>query len=174
MTRWQVLRPDLPASPGLNLSGGVGGDFGLKYVDSMQTWLHDYLQVRRLRYLSPGRAVVAPACGSPFLAVAHAMAIDAFYDTVAQPFSARKKMRSNNWQNEAAPPLLLPDSDVDAFARLVQSFTEIAKQLFARNDAGVESFTLATTNFELFATIQQVLWTQGVRSAAMLVPIWTV
>jgi len=49
----------------------------------MQTFLHDYLRVHSLNHIHPGKAVVAPPCGSPFIAIAHAVSIDAFYDTDA-------------------------------------------------------------------------------------------
>jgi O-acetyl-ADP-ribose deacetylase (regulator of RNase III) len=54
----------------------------------MQTFLHDHLRVKRLRLIQPGQSVLAPPCGSPFTAVAHAVAIDVFYDTNADIIQA--------------------------------------------------------------------------------------
>lgn len=71
------------ANPQLNLSGGVGGEFLLRYGESMQQYLHDWLRRSARRFVTPGTVVVAPSCGSPFRVVLHAVAIDAFYDTSA-------------------------------------------------------------------------------------------
>jgi len=71
------------ANPQLNLSGGVGGEFLLRYGESMQRYLHDWLRRSARRFVMPGTVVVAPPCGSPFRVVLHAVAIDAFYDTSA-------------------------------------------------------------------------------------------
>lgn len=93
MTRWRVVHGeilDVPAeglicsaNPSLNLSGGVGGAFLVRFGEEMQSYLHSRLRETGSRYISPGTAIVAPPCGSPFRAVAHAVAIDAFYDTDA-------------------------------------------------------------------------------------------
>jgi O-acetyl-ADP-ribose deacetylase len=69
------------ANPQLNLSGGVGGAFQLRYGHAMQDFLHGWRKDHGLRYVNPGNIVVAPSCGSPFRAVVHAVAIDAFYET---------------------------------------------------------------------------------------------
>jgi O-acetyl-ADP-ribose deacetylase len=71
------------ANPQLNLSGGVGGEFLLRYGESMQQYLHNWLRRSASRFVMPGTVVVAPSCGSPFRVVLHAVAIDAFYDTSA-------------------------------------------------------------------------------------------
>ena len=71
------------ANPQLNLSGGVGGEFLLRYGESKQQYLHDWLRRSGRRFAMPGTVVVAPSCGSPFCVVLHAVAIDAFYDTSA-------------------------------------------------------------------------------------------
>ena len=71
------------ANPQLNLSGGVGGEFLLRYGESMQQYLHDWLRQSSRRFVTPGTVVVAPSCGSSFRVVLHAVAIDAFYDTSA-------------------------------------------------------------------------------------------
>jgi O-acetyl-ADP-ribose deacetylase len=79
------------ANPQLNLSGGVGGEFLLRYGESMQQYLHDWLRRSGRRFVSPGTVVAAPPCGSPFRVVLHAVAIDAFYatstDLIAQAYA---------------------------------------------------------------------------------------
>jgi len=69
------------ANPQLNLSGGIGGAFRMLYGPSMQQFLHQWLSTNNRHFVEPGNGVVAPSCGSPFDAIAHAVAIDAFYDT---------------------------------------------------------------------------------------------
>jgi O-acetyl-ADP-ribose deacetylase (regulator of RNase III) len=94
MTKWQFTHGDLlditddgllcSANPNLNLSGGVGGAFALRYGPEMQKLLQQYLAERGIKHVPPGTAVVVPPCGSPFKAVAQAIAIDVFYDTNAE------------------------------------------------------------------------------------------
>jgi O-acetyl-ADP-ribose deacetylase (regulator of RNase III) len=65
----------------LNLSGGVGGAFLLHYGGAMQEELHRYLASRQIHFVQPGEAVRMPPCGSPYRAVLHAVAVDAFYQS---------------------------------------------------------------------------------------------
>lgn len=69
------------ANPYLNLSGGVGGAFALRYGNSMQKFLQDWLNEHGQRFATLGTVVVAPSCGSSYRFVMHAVTIDAFYDT---------------------------------------------------------------------------------------------
>ncbi len=97
MTSWAAsignileLRADAlicSANPLLNLSGGVGGEFLLRYGDAMQTFLHNWLHKSNRQFVAPGTVVAAPPCGSPFHVVLHAVAIDAFYETSAELIS---------------------------------------------------------------------------------------
>ena len=94
MTLWQVHHGeilDLPAdglicsaNVQLNLSGGVGGAILQRYGNEMQTLLHQHLEDRGLRHVLVGECVLMPSCGTPYRAVAHAVAIDGFYDTSAE------------------------------------------------------------------------------------------
>lgn len=93
MTNWRVAHGDIleiaadglicSANPRLQLSGGVGGALSLRHGQAMQEALRELLRSRSLRHVEPGQAVVVPSCGTPYRAVAHAVAIDAFYDTNA-------------------------------------------------------------------------------------------
>lgn len=93
MTVWNAICGDIldvaadalvcSANPQLNLSGGVGGAFALRYGDAMQSFLHEWLLAQSRSSLGPGEVVVAPSCGSPFRVVIHAVAVDAFYETKA-------------------------------------------------------------------------------------------
>ncbi len=94
MTRWSATVGDVfdieadalvcSANPWLNLSGGVGGEFRLRYGDDMQRLLHDHLQERGTRHVAPGTVVEVPGCGSPYQTVLHAVAIDVFYDSTPE------------------------------------------------------------------------------------------
>ena len=94
MTHWHIIHDDIlnqradgllcSANPNLNLSGGVGGAFALRYGNAMQAHLHSHLADSCVRFVPPGESVITPPFGSPFLAVAHAVSIDAFYDTDAE------------------------------------------------------------------------------------------
>jgi O-acetyl-ADP-ribose deacetylase (regulator of RNase III) len=89
--RWTLKQRDIldepadvlvcSANPQLNLSGGVGGAFLVRYGDAMQRELHGYLSARGLRAVERGEVVQMPPCGSPYRAVLHAVGVDAFYDS---------------------------------------------------------------------------------------------
>jgi O-acetyl-ADP-ribose deacetylase (regulator of RNase III) len=81
------------ANPWLNLSGGVGGAFLLRYGGQMQEELHRYLAQRRLRCVPPGTVVQMPPCGSPYRSVLHAVAVDAFYES--SPERVREVIRAS-------------------------------------------------------------------------------
>ena len=68
----------------LNLSGGVGGAILLRYGDTMQRDLHDALAREAKRFARRGDLVVTSACGTPYKAVLHAVAVDGFYQSSPQ------------------------------------------------------------------------------------------
>lgn len=100
---------------------------------------------------------MAPACGSPFFAVAHAVAIDAFYDTTPETIlnayhDAIVQLAGRGCATIAAACLGC------GYGRLATPvFADIVRELFARNYTDVESVTLTTTNAELFAAIKLIL-----------------
>lgn len=67
------------ANPDLNLSGGVGGALLQKYGLEFQDLLRQARPANR-RLLSPGECVVTPGPGTDFRFIAHAVAVDTFYD----------------------------------------------------------------------------------------------
>ena len=89
--RWLVYHGDIldiqadilvcSANVFLNLSGGVGGAFLLRYGPAMQEALHRYLAERGIRHLNRGDVIQMPPCGSPYQAVLHAIAVDGVYET---------------------------------------------------------------------------------------------
>ena len=68
----------------LNLSGGVGGAFALRYGPAMQQALHGWLAEQKLRHVPPGTVIAMPPLGSPYRAVLHAVGVDALYATSPQ------------------------------------------------------------------------------------------
>lgn len=89
--RWTIANCDilerpadvliLSGNPQLNLSGGAGGAFRLRYGDEMQTELHRYLEAGGKKFVEPGTVVKMPPFASPYVAVLHAIGLDAFYDS---------------------------------------------------------------------------------------------
>jgi O-acetyl-ADP-ribose deacetylase (regulator of RNase III) len=167
MTRWDASHSDLldaeadglicSANPNLNLSGGVGGAFALRYGNAMQTHLHEYLRKNDLRFVEPGHAVVTPPCDSPFSAVAHAVSIDAFYDTDAKTIlrtydDAIRQLGDRGCVSIAAACLGC------GYGRVSDSeFAEVAAILFTRRYDGISRITLTTTNADLVDAIRTVL-----------------
>lgn len=72
------------ANSDLNLSGGVGGAFGLKFGDSMQKDLRRWQEIHQKRLLSVGEIVSTDGNGWPFRHVLHCVAVDTFYNTDVQ------------------------------------------------------------------------------------------
>ena len=167
MTRWHIKHGDIldhqadgllcSANPSLNLSGGVGGAFALRYGPAMQTFLHDYLRNRSLRYIRPGDAVIAPSCGSPFTAIAHAVAIDAFYDTNIETIirtydSAIRGLGELRCCTIAAACLGC------GYARVTDdTFASVAELLCKMHYSGVTEITLVTTNAGLVDRLKPTL-----------------
>lgn len=159
MTRWYVSQADIlgteaeglicSANPSLNLSGGVGGAFLLRYGTEMQQFLHSHLRSTGQRFIEPGRAVLAPPCGSPYKAVAHAVAIDGFYDTncnfIRSAYEdAIDQLAKVSCQTIAAACLAC------GYGRCtIEKFIEAVKPLVSKPYPTVETITLVTTNTEL-------------------------
>ncbi|MFI5380613.1 MAG: macro domain-containing protein [Tepidisphaerales bacterium] len=89
--KWSVIAGDIldiradvlicSANPFLNLSGGVGGALALRYGYEMQAFLHESLAKSGKRWVAPGDVVTTPPCGTPYVAVIHAVGVDAFYQS---------------------------------------------------------------------------------------------
>ncbi|MEM9414742.1 MAG: macro domain-containing protein [Planctomycetota bacterium] len=90
-TEWRLIASDIldvaadvlicSANPHLNLSGGVGGSFLLRYGDEMQRLLHQSLEAQGKRFVDQGEVIAMPPCGSPYQAVLHAVGVDGFYQS---------------------------------------------------------------------------------------------
>ena len=91
MVRWSVevgdildVRADVlvcSANPFLNLSGGVGGAFLLRYGSDMQTALHTIFAEQSRKHFPRGTVIATPPCGSSYRCVLHAIAVDASYES---------------------------------------------------------------------------------------------
>ncbi|QDU29966.1 O-acetyl-ADP-ribose deacetylase [Anatilimnocola aggregata] len=167
MTKWQIIHGDLldvaadgllcSANPSLNLSGGVGGAFSLRYGPSMQTLLHEYLRDRGLRNVPTGTAVVMPGCGSPFRAVAQAVAIDVFYGTssevILQTYSAATlALAAAGCRSIAAACLGCGYGRCPA-----EEFLKSVRALIANPIDNVDDMTLATTNESLADSLRHLI-----------------
>lgn len=167
MTRWHVVHGDLldieadglicSANPQLNLSGGVGGAILLRYGTAMQDFLHNYLQQNSLKHVAPGSVVVTPCYGTGFKAVAHAVAIDAFYDSRAELvkscyLQAIEYLAAAGCRSIAAACLAC------GYGRLATSeFEKSVASLIANRFANVDDITLATTNESLVASLRLLI-----------------
>lgn len=164
MTTWNVSLADAidakaegllcSANPSLNLSGGVGGAFALRFGNQMQEFLHNHLRENDSNFVDPGTAVIAPPCGSPFLAVAHAVAIDAFYDTnqelILRAYNhAIQQLASQGCTTIAAACLGC------GYGRVSDSqFAEVARRLHDLHYGTVSCVTLVSTDQSLYETLQ--------------------
>ena len=123
----------------------------------MQTFLHEYLRANHLKYISPGHCVLAPPCGSPFKAVAHAVSIDAFYDTSVERIletydAAIHTLASRDCSTIVAACLGC------GYGRLsITDFSSVAAALLVRNYKDVERITFVTTNADLVDSLQSEL-----------------
>ncbi len=120
----------------------------------MQSFLHDYLRDQSLIYIAPGNAVIAPPFDSPYVAVAHAVSIDAFYDTdsdtILKTFDcAIKCLASRDCSTIAAACLGCGYGRVS-----VDSFEAVSKRLFRTHYNGVTDITLVTTNLDLVSRLE--------------------
>jgi len=167
MTHWSVRHADVfdadadglicSANPNLNLSGGVGGALLLRYGEEMQTHLHGYLTKNHRKFVEPGTVVVTPSCGSPFAAIAHAVAIDAFYDTNADIIYRTYKfaiaqLTAVKCRNIAATCLGC------GYGRCsVDEFIKSVAALIAIPIKDVDTFTFVTTNADLVDSISETI-----------------
>jgi len=71
------------ANGSLHLTGGVGADLMARYGAGMQDELHALLARRQERFARRGEVFVHRMDGVPYLAILHAVAIDAFYESSA-------------------------------------------------------------------------------------------
>ena len=69
------------ANVSLNLSGGVGGALLARFGLEVQEELHRHLPKQAPRFARPGDVIVTHPQGTPYKAVLHAVAVDAFYDS---------------------------------------------------------------------------------------------
>ena len=167
MTRWHVSNADIldakadglicSANPNLNLSGGVGGAFLLRYGSEMQDFLHGHLRSTGQRFIQPGNAVVAPPCGSTYKAIAHAVAINAFYDTncdfIRSAYeSAIRQLAAASCRTMSAACLAC------GYGRCsIANFIESIEPLIAKPYSNVDIITLVTTNIELADAIAAIV-----------------
>lgn len=163
MTRWYVSQADIldtaaeglicSANPSLNLSGGVGGAFLLRYGAGMQAFLHGQLRSTGQRFIEPGRAVLAPPCGSPYKAVAHAVAIDGFYDTSCDFIRSAYEDAIDQLAKASCRTIAAACLACGYGRCTIEKFMEAITPLVTKPYPTVETMTLVTTNAELAEAI---------------------
>ena len=152
----RLLTPFYAACP-INLSGGVGGAFLLRYGTQAQTFLHDHLRQSGHRLAVPGTSVVTPSCGSPYTAIAHAVAIDVFYDTDADRIFAAYCSGLEQLSNTCCQTVAAACLGCGYGRCSFDVFAAALKRLIVKPFSKIESVTLVTTNAELAAEIQKTL-----------------
>jgi O-acetyl-ADP-ribose deacetylase (regulator of RNase III) len=167
MTNWRVVHGDIldhladglicSANPSLNLSGGVGGAFSLRYGDEMQHYLHQFLADNQRRTMGLGTAVIAPACGSPYVAVAHAVSVDAFYDTDAESILAAYNAAILGLSQVGCRSIVSACLGC-GYGRVSESaFANLARKLVQMKYPTVVDIALISTNDILAAILQRVV-----------------
>ncbi len=145
------------ANPQLNLSGGVGGAFGLRYGASMQQFLHSWLVQNGRRFVAPGEIVVAPSLGSSFKVVVHAVAVDAFYDTSADIISEAYK-RSFAALSDAHCRTVATSCLACGYGRASpQMFINAVRPLLTRNISGIDRVEFISTDSDLIEALQNAI-----------------
>jgi O-acetyl-ADP-ribose deacetylase (regulator of RNase III) len=141
----------------LNLSGGVGGEFLIRYGQSMQEYLHDWLRRSGQRFVTPGAVVVAPSCGTPFRIVIHAVAIDAFYvtsaDLIAQAYASAFGEASRMGCRTIASACL-----ACGYGRATpQMFVAAIGRFLDGSIAGIDRVEFRSTNLELIDAVREAI-----------------
>jgi O-acetyl-ADP-ribose deacetylase len=141
----------------LNLSGGVGGAILQRYGNEMQTLLHQYLRDRGIRHVEPGECILTPPCGAHFRVVAHAVAIDGFYDTSADLIE-RTYQNAFTMLAEHSCSTIVAACLGCGYGRFPASeFAKVIARMAGQSCAGLNQITLVTTNAELSELIGSVL-----------------
>jgi O-acetyl-ADP-ribose deacetylase (regulator of RNase III) len=163
MTLWLVHNVDIldatgdgvicSANPNLNLSGGVGGAFLLRYGTEMQERLHRHLNALGRKFVKPGTVVTTPSCGSPFTAIAHAVAIDAFYDTNAELITRTYRAAIEQLAQRRCRNLIAACLGCGYGRCSSDEFMKSILALVAEPFDLIDTFTFVTTNTDLATTI---------------------
>jgi O-acetyl-ADP-ribose deacetylase (regulator of RNase III) len=143
------------ANPWLNLSGGVGGAFAMRFGDSMQCFLHDWLAERNRCLVAPGDVVIAPSFGSQFKLVVHAVAIDIFYKT-SEEIIRRAYENSFIAVSKAGCRTAAAACLATGYGRApLQTFIAAVRPLISVELPEIDSLSFVSTNAELIAEIQR-------------------
>ena len=163
MTRWLVQNVDIldatgdgvicSANPSLNLSGGVGGAFLLRYGNEMQERLHRHLNMLGSKFVEPGTVVITPSCGTPFRAIAHAVAIDGFYDTSAELITRTYRTAIEKLAEQKCRNLIAACLGCGYGRCSTDEFMKSILALVAQHFDFIDTVTFATTNNDLASTI---------------------
>ena len=166
MTHWAVSNADIldaqsdglvcSANPSLNLSGGVGGAILLRHGNAIQDFLHSYLRAKGIRIIAPGDVVVSPSCGTTFTTIAHAVAIDTFYDTNTGLILKTLKNAINQLIAANCRTIVSACLGCGYGRCSIPEFASVVSQLIALDYNNVDTITFMTTNVELADAIAEV------------------
>lgn len=171
MTKWHVVCADIldisadglicSANPNLNLSGGVGGALLLQYGPEMQDYLHCFLRSKGTNFVERGTVVTTPACGTPYRVVAHAVAIDAFYETNSDVIRAIYRNAFAHLTNASCKTIATACLGCGYGRCSVEGFVEAISDLVGSSIDGVGEIKFVTTNEELSVAIGAALSSSG-------------
>lgn len=164
MTTWKLKHGEIldvkadallcSANVQLNLSGGVGGAILLQYGDEMQRWLHDFLREKKLKYLRPGECVITPPCGMPYKAVAHAVAIDGFYDTSPELVERTYELALRELANLECRTVVAACLGCGYGRFPAGEFAKVMADVARKVHTSVDRVTLVTTNSEIIDALR--------------------
>ena len=112
------------ANIALNLSGGVGGELLLRFGPEVQEELHRHLANQTPRCARPGNVIVTHPCKTPYKAILHAVAVDAFYGSSPELISQLVRQSLSLAAQEGARTV--------ALTALATGFGRLSMDQFAR------------------------------------------
>lgn len=145
------------ANPYLNLSGGVGGSFLMRYGDEMQRLLHQSLETKGIRFVPQGEVVLTPPCGSPYQRVLHAVGVDGFYQssekTIADVVSKALTIADNHGAEQVALAAI-----ATGFGRIpIADFADSIQHLLTTSFDSIRRITVCTSKREDIEVLHQRL-----------------
>ncbi len=165
--RWLLVQGDILDIPAdvlvcsanvyLTLSGGVGGAFALRYGDEMQKQLNFHLLQLRTKHVTPGTMIALPGCGSPYKAVLHAVAVDAFYESSADRVASLLIDCLNHAAYMHAQRVVFPALATGYGHLTLTEFADGLKQVLKHSFPGLHEAVLCSSNEVAFAELQTLL-----------------
>lgn len=145
------------ANPFLNLSGGVGGSFLLRYGTAMQDEMHAHLESNGVNFVEQGTVVRCAPHGSPYRFVLHAVAVDGMYQSSATVVRRIVEQCLSEVANAGASTIALA-ALATGFGNLTHAdFAEGIKPLRNELFEGIDKVTIVVQHDDEANVIENVL-----------------